>query len=95
MKQTKRISKGGGITLPASLRRDYGIAPGERVEIAPQPNGDILIRRTEGACMFTGEERDLINYKGRLISAGAVSDMLAEFDDELRNQILRGAGDPT
>ncbi len=41
---TARVSSKGQITLPAALRREFGIAPGSTVEIVATEGG-LLVRR--------------------------------------------------
>lgn len=94
MKLNRRIGKGGGVTLPASLRRELGIQGGEKLEVICQNDGSILMRRIEATCLFTEVERDLIAYRGRYVSAEAIAEMLAALPDELRHQVIAGASDP-
>lgn len=67
MENNKKINRSGGITLPASLRRDYGIDAGERVNIQVDSEGVIRIKRIEGSCVFCHSNENLQKYNGRYI----------------------------
>lgn len=63
----KKISKAGAVTLPAVLRRAAGIESGEKFSINLQEDGSILLKRTQGNCIFCESETDLVPFKGRFI----------------------------
>lgn len=71
----KKINRGGGITIPSDLRRSYGIEPGDRIGVEMQDGGDILLRRTNGSCLFCGTGDALIRYKGRFICKACLAEM--------------------
>lgn len=78
MINNKKINKSGGVTIPASMRRDYGIEAGDKVSLDVNfKNGDIILHRNEGSCMFCGKE-DVILYKGRYICRDCIADMKKE-----------------
>ena len=64
----KKISKSGAITLPAALRREYGLTDGERFKIAVKPDGTITLQRSKPCCVVTGVEEDLIVHNGKYLS---------------------------
>lgn len=69
----KKISKGGSITLPAALRRDYGLSGGEKFKIfVDGEDGSILLQRTHGQCMFCDSDKELIVFHGRFVCAQCV-----------------------
>lgn len=63
----KKISKKGGVSIPAALRRAYGIEGGEKVNIRVTAGGEIILKRTVGACVFCGESDDLKVLNGRQV----------------------------
>lgn len=75
MQFDKKINKAGAVTLPAALRRAIGIDSGEKFSINLQENGDIILKRTQGSCLFCESEKDLIAYKGRLICKSCINEM--------------------
>ncbi|PZM65738.1 AbrB/MazE/SpoVT family DNA-binding domain-containing protein [Brevibacillus composti] len=74
----KKISKSGSITLPASLRREYGLAEGEKFKIEVDKDGTILLHRTQGHCLFCGAEEEIVTHAGRQVCAGCISMMAAK-----------------
>ncbi|WP_432718389.1 AbrB/MazE/SpoVT family DNA-binding domain-containing protein [Pectinatus frisingensis] len=78
MNNNKKINKSGGITIPSSLRRDFGIEAGDKVAVDVNPkNGDIILHRNEGSCMFCGSE-EVILYKGRYLCRSCIAEMKKE-----------------
>ncbi|ALA68820.1 AbrB family transcriptional regulator [Geobacillus stearothermophilus 10] len=78
----KRISKSGSITLPASLRREYGLAEGEKFKIlVDSEDGTILLQRTNGQCLFCESDQQLIVYMGRFVCAKCVENMDADVSE--------------
>lgn len=66
----KKLSKGGSVTLPAALRREYGLTGGERFKIIVDgEDGTILLQRTKGSCLFCQSGEELIVYYGRFVCA--------------------------
>lgn len=63
----RKIGAKGGITLPAHLRRDLGIQGKEKVSIEPQENGDILVKRINGSCIFCESVENVEAFKGKFV----------------------------
>ncbi|PZM61740.1 AbrB/MazE/SpoVT family DNA-binding domain-containing protein [Paenibacillus dendritiformis] len=85
----KKISKSGSITLPAALRRDYGLTDGERFKIVVDgEDGSILLQRTEGSCLFCGSGNELIVFNGRFVCATCIEHM----DGQTLDGVLQGLG---
>ncbi|MDR1702670.1 MAG: AbrB/MazE/SpoVT family DNA-binding domain-containing protein [Sporomusaceae bacterium] len=63
----KRIGQKGGISIPAALRRQYGIAGGERIDISVDEAGRVIIKRIIGSCIFCKSDTELKSYNGRYI----------------------------
>ena len=67
MDRYKKITRAGGVSIPAEVRRAYGIEGGERVNIAVNAKGVIEIKRIVGSCVFCQSDESLVVYKGRYI----------------------------
>lgn len=91
----KKISKSGSITLPAALRRDYGLTDGERFKIVVDgEDGSILLQRTEGSCLFCGSGNELIVFNGRFVCATCIEHMDGQVADaRLPGALQRGAAE--
>ena len=62
----RRVDDLGRIVLPAELRRLFGIAPGDAVDIAV--DGDaIVLRKVDRACVFCDGVTDLRTYRDRTV----------------------------
>ncbi|GLC87515.1 AbrB/MazE/SpoVT family DNA-binding domain-containing protein [Lysinibacillus piscis] len=73
MQFNKKMSKTGGITLPAALRRTLGIEAGEKFNINLQGDGSILLKRSQGSCLLCEAEDALVSHNGRLICQSCVN----------------------
>jgi len=62
---TAKVSAKGQITLPAALRREFGIAPGSTVDISAVEGG-LLIRPLRTICQLSGALHDRIPPDGPL-----------------------------
>lgn len=68
MEFNKKLNKHGAVSLPAALRRDFGIEPGTKFNISVNPaNGSVILKQIEGACLFCGSDQGLTVYQGRHI----------------------------
>ena len=67
MEHNKKVNRAGGVSIPASLRREYGIEPGEKVNVSVNDQGVIELKRIEGACIFCQANENLKQYKGRYV----------------------------
>lgn len=63
----RKINAKGGLTIPTNLRRDLGINGKEKVNLEVQGNGDIVIKRIAGTCVFCGNYENITAYKGRFV----------------------------
>lgn len=81
----KKISKSGAITLPAVLRREYGLVDGEKFKIIVDgEDGTILLQRTQGQCLFCSSDKQLIVYIGRFVCKACVENM----DNEVSGRLM-------
>lgn len=87
----KKVSKSGSVTLPAALRREYGLAGGERFKIiVDSEDGTILLQRTEGSCLFCQSGKELIVYYGRFVCATCTENMDAQASEARMAGALQG-----
>lgn len=59
----KRLQGNGSVTIPVKIRRGLGIEPYAALDVQPQENGDILIKRYNPKCVFCGSEENNVVYK--------------------------------
>lgn len=62
----RKPDKLGRIVLPMELRRTLDIAERDALEIYVDGE-QIILKKYEPACIFCGEAKDVINYKGKNI----------------------------
>ncbi len=87
----KKISKSGSITLPAALRREYGLADGERFKITIDgEDGTIMLQRTAGSCLFCGSGNELVVFNGRYVCASCIESMDGQVSDARMAGALKG-----
>ena len=72
----KKISKSGSVTIPSHIRREMGLIVGEKIKIEPDKDGNFLIKRIEGSCIFCGTNEDLIKVKGKFVCAGCAEEII-------------------
>ena len=73
----RKVDQLGRVVLPAEVRRQFGISPGDLIEIAVDSNA-ILLSKVEDRCIFCGGTADLREFSGRLVCGGCVSRLAAE-----------------
>ena len=78
----KKISKAGGLTIPADIRRDYDFAQGDAVSIV-EDDGKLIIQKYNPECFFCGAH-SVKKYKGRYICPKCVAAMVKEVGTDER-----------
>lgn len=78
----KRLNLKGGITLPKDIRAAVGLVGGEGMDVMPQEDGSVVLKKHVPSCMFTGSTVDVISYKGFEVSKQAVEEMLEAFNGQ-------------
>jgi len=63
----RKISKSGGVTIPSNIRMQLGIQGREKIDIRTQSNGDIVIKRIQGTCIFCSSVENVQAYKGKFV----------------------------
>lgn len=70
----RRLDELGRIVIPIELRRTLDLADRECLEIFTE--GDqIILKKYEPACIFCGEVKDVINYKGKNVCKQCLEDI--------------------
>ena len=64
----------GRIVFPIELRRSLDINEGDPLEIYVDGE-QIILKKYEPACIFCGDARDVINYKGKNICKKCLEEM--------------------
>ena len=60
----RRVDELGRIVIPIELRRTLDIAEKDALEIYVDGE-QIILKKYEPACIFCGDARDVVNYKGK------------------------------
>ena len=70
----RKVDELGRIVIPIELRRTLDIAEKDALEIYTEGN-QIILKKYEPACIFCGDARDVVNYKGKNICNNCLSDI--------------------
>jgi AbrB family transcriptional regulator, transcriptional pleiotropic regulator of transition state genes len=73
----RKVDQLGRVVLPAEVRRQFGIRPGDMVDIAVDSDA-ILLSKVEDRCVFCSAGADLIEFSGKLVCPVCVSRLAAE-----------------
>jgi transcriptional pleiotropic regulator of transition state genes len=70
----RRVDELGRVVLPIELRKSMDIKERDAMEIFTE--GDqIILKKYEPACIFSGNTEDLIEYNGRKISKNIIKEL--------------------
>ena len=72
----RKIDELGRIVLPSELRRVFGIHEGDELEISVDGEKVILQKRHD-VCVFCGSDGPSIEFQGRLVCEGCLTEMRA------------------
>ncbi len=70
----RRLDSLGRITLPIELRRSLGITDRDSIEIFSEKDR-IVLKKHKACDVFTGTEKDLIEYKGLMVSKKSIKEL--------------------
>ena len=70
----RNIDDMGRSVIPKELRRQFDMGENTEVEIYTNDN-TIVLKRHEPNCVFCGNERDLVPYKGKLLCPECIADL--------------------
>lgn len=71
----RQLDAVGRITLPKELRNSLNFAEREVLQIYTEDDKIILKKRVDPADIFTGSTKDLIEYKGKLVSKESIREL--------------------
>ena len=70
----RRLDELRRIVIPIELRRTLDLADRECLEIFTEGN-QIILKKYQPACIFCGEAKDVINYKGKNVCKQCLEDI--------------------
>ena len=62
----RRIDELGRVVIPIELRNKFGIDEKDPIEIFVE-GSNIILKKYEPNCVFCGNSKNLVEYKGKLI----------------------------
>lgn len=71
----RQLDAVGRITLPKELRNSLNFAEREVLQIYTEDDKIILKKCVDPADIFTGSTKDLIEYKGKLVSKESIREL--------------------
>lgn len=76
----KKLSKKGGLTIPQQMRHELGMLGGTAVQLTPQADGGLLIRKHCPVCHECGSIEDVKNLGHVELCRGCFEALREEFD---------------
>lgn len=73
----RKVDELGRIVLPIELRRTLDIEVKDALEIYVD-GAQIILKKYEPACIFCGNAKDIVNYKGKNICHECLAEMAAK-----------------
>jgi len=73
----RKVDQLGRVVLPAEVRRQFGIRPGDMIEISVDSDA-IVLSKVEDRCVFCTGAADLIEFSGKLVCPGCVSGLTSQ-----------------
>lgn len=70
----RKVDELGRVVLPIELRRSLDIEEKDALEIYVDGNS-VILKKYEPDCIFCGNARDVINFKGKNICSACLKDM--------------------
>ena len=70
----RKVDELGRIVLPVELRRTLDIAEKDSLEIYVDDNR-IILKKYEPTCIFCGNSKDVITFKGKNICPACLSEL--------------------
>ena len=70
----RKVDELGRIVLPIELRRTMDIAEKDAIEIYVD-GASIILRKYEPTCIFSGDAKNVINYRGKNICPNCLKEM--------------------
>lgn len=73
----RKVDELGRIVLPIELRRTLDIEVKDALEIYVD-GAQIILKKYEPACIFCGNAKDVVNYKGKNICRECLAEMASK-----------------
>ena len=70
----RKVDELGRIVLPIELRRTLDIAEKDSLDIYVD-GSQIILKKYEPSCIFCGDARNVVNYKGKNICTSCLNEM--------------------
>ena len=70
----RKVDELGRIVLPIELRRTLDLAEKDSLEIYVD-GSQIILKKYEPSCIFCGDARNVVNYKGKNICTSCLNEM--------------------
>ena len=70
----RKVDELGRVVLPIELRRNLNIAEKDSLEIYVDGNS-VILKKYEPDCIFCGDARDVISYKGKNICKNCLKEL--------------------
>lgn len=72
----RKVDDLGRVVVPAEMRKSFGIREGDYLDISVDEDRIILVKR-ENTCIFCRSEKDLREFRGRMICATCTDELSA------------------
>ncbi|MDI6601357.1 AbrB/MazE/SpoVT family DNA-binding domain-containing protein [Calorimonas adulescens] len=73
----RKVDELGRVVIPIELRRTLNIAERDALEIYVDGE-QIILKKYEPACIFCGNAKDVVNYKGKNICKDCLDELKKE-----------------
>ena len=73
----RRVDELGRIVLPIELRKTFNIVEKDALEIYTEGN-TIILRKYEPACIFCGDAKEVVVFKGRNVCPNCLAELSEE-----------------
>lgn len=70
----RKVDELGRIVLPIELRKSFNIVEKDALEIYTEGNM-IILKKYEPACIFCGDARDVVVFKGRNVCKNCIKEL--------------------
>jgi AbrB family transcriptional regulator, transcriptional pleiotropic regulator of transition state genes len=70
----RKVDELGRVVLPMELRRTMSIAEKDPLEIYVD-GGTIILKKYEPTCVFCGDTKDVVSYKGKNICSNCMEEL--------------------
>ncbi len=71
----RKVDELGRVVLPIELRRTLDIAEKDSLEIYTEGSDMIILKKYLPACIFCGDAKDVISYRGKNICKTCIEEL--------------------